>query len=102
MSSAKAANAWRTSALHQQDIKISKLHLSSALKVRPTAEVRQALAAFADDIYLHQVVVRTAEGKRLVYRDLAPALSTPTAFAKPEATEWRIHFHIPLHSPGTE
>jgi hypothetical protein len=89
-------------ALQREGIRISKLHLSSALKVRPTAEVRQALAAFADDIYLHQVVVHTAEGKRLVYRDLAPALSSAIAFANPETTEWRIHFHIPLHSPGTD
>jgi hypothetical protein len=89
-------------ALHKNGIKISKLHLSSALKVRPTARVRQALAAFGDDIYLHQVVVRTAEGKRLVYRDLAPALAAPDAFENPGATEWRIHFHIPLHSSGTD
>lgn len=89
-------------ALQQQGIKISKLHLSSALKVRPTLEARQALAAFADDIYLHQVVVRTAEGKRLIYKDLAPALNAPAATANPQGTEWRIHFHIPLHSPATD
>ncbi|MDB6109900.1 MAG: hypothetical protein JWR69_1650 [Pedosphaera sp.] len=89
-------------ALQKNGIKISKLHLSSALKVRPTARVRQALAAFADDIYLHQVVVRTGGGKRLVYRDLAPALAARAAFENPEATEWRIHFHIPLHSPRTD
>lgn len=89
-------------ALQQHGIKISKLHLSSALKVRPTPETRQALAAFADDIYLHQVVVRTAVGKRLIYKDLAPALNSPVAIANPLETEWRIHFHIPLHSPATE
>ena len=89
-------------ALQQQGIKISKLHLSSALKVRPTPETRRALAAFADDIYLHQVVVRTADGKRLIYKDLAPALNSPAAIADPQETEWRIHFHIPLHSPATE
>ncbi|MDB6016258.1 MAG: hypothetical protein JWR19_747 [Pedosphaera sp.] len=88
-------------ALQKHGIKISKLHLSSALKVRPTVEARQALSAFADDIYLHQVVVRTPEGHRLAYRDLAPALNTPAAFADPQSTEWRIHFHIPLHSPAT-
>jgi hypothetical protein len=60
------------------------------------------LAAFADDIYLHQVVARTAEGKRLIYKDLALALESPAAFENPEKTEWRIHFHIPLHSPATE
>ncbi len=89
-------------ALHQHGIKISKLHLSSALKVRPTEETRRALEAFADDIYLHQVVVRTGDGKRLIYKDLAPALNSPAAIADPEKAEWRIHFHIPLHSPATE
>jgi sugar phosphate isomerase/epimerase len=85
----------------RRQIKISKLHLSSALKVRPTAEARQALAAFADDIYLHQVVARNADGQRQIFKDLAPALNSPVAFAHPESTEWRIHFHIPLHSPPT-
>src|SRR6266498_104702 len=41
---------------HQHGIKISKLHFSSALKVRPSPEVGVALQAFADDVYLHQVV----------------------------------------------
>src|SRR5579872_2212541 len=89
-------------ALHRHDIKISKLHLSSALKVRPTSKVRESLAAFADDIYLHQVVVRTSAGKRLIYKDLAPALDSSAAIDDPQATEWRIHFHIPLHSPATD
>src|SRR5207237_7934005 len=43
-------------ALQQHGIKISKLHLSSALKIKPTVEAREALANFGDDIYLHQVV----------------------------------------------
>lgn len=89
-------------ALREQGIRISKLHLSSALKARPTPETRRALAAFADDIYLHQVVVRTADGKRMIYKDLEPALNSPEAFAEPQAAEWRIHFHIPLHCPATE
>jgi hypothetical protein len=90
------------SALRRQGIKISKLHLSSALKARPTPEARHALAQFADDIYLHQVIARTAAGQRLVYRDLNDALNSPEAFANPEASEWRVHFHVPLHSPATE
>ena len=90
--------------LQQHGIKISKLHLSSALKVRPSAEARQALAAFADDVYLHQVVVRRADGQRVIYRDLDDALVTEEVEAEtsvPSDSEWRIHFHIPLHSPPT-
>ena len=85
--------------LQQHGIRLSKLHLSSALKVRPTAEARQALAAFKDEVYLHQVVVRHTDGQRVIYRDLPNALSGETG--ESEADEWRIHFHIPLHSPPT-
>jgi hypothetical protein len=81
--------------LKANGIKISKLHLSSALKLRPTPEARMAMAEFADDIYLHQVVARSANGELTRYKDLEPAL----ADTKRIADEWRVHFHIPLHSP---
>lgn len=81
--------------LRRHGVKISKLHLSSALKLRPTPESLAALAAFADDTYLHQVVSRAADGKLTRHKDLDVALAAP----KSPAEEWRIHFHIPLHSP---
>ena len=35
------------------------------------------------------------------YRDLDLALDSAAVIGDPESTEWRIHFHIPLHSrPG--
>ena len=83
--------------LRRHEIKISKLHLSSALKARPTPAARAALAEFADNVYLHQVVAREAGGKLVRYRDLDVALS-----ASAPAEEWRVHFHIPLHCPATE
>jgi hypothetical protein len=83
--------------LRRHRIKISKLHLSSALKTRATAQARAALAEFADDVYLHQVVAREAGGNLVRYRDLDAALS-----AGATAEEWRVHFHIPLHCPATE
>jgi hypothetical protein len=85
----------------ERQIRISKLHLSSALRVRPTAEVRQALGAFADATYFHQVIERGPEGKLRRYRDLQIALEE-TATVDPELVEWRIHFHIPLQSSPTE
>jgi hypothetical protein len=85
--------------LQQHGIKISKLHLSSALKVMPTPEARAALSAFAEDTYLHQVVLQKLDGKKVIYRDLDVALACKPANAPPE--EWRIHFHVPLHSPPT-
>ncbi len=90
--------------LQQHGVKISKVHLSSALKIKPTTETRRALMAFVDEVYLHQVVVRRADGQRVIYRDLDDALAveeveaeTPTS----SVSEWRIHFHVPLHSPPT-
>jgi sugar phosphate isomerase/epimerase len=83
-------------ALRRNGIKLSKLHLSSALKAHPAHEARRELAAFADDIYLHQVVSHTRHGERRVYKDLAPALTDPSVSAE---DQWRVHFHIPLHSP---
>src|SRR4030095_17210472 len=56
----------------------------------------------------HQVVVRREDGQRVIYRDLCDALACEAAVeAATEAEEqhipeWRIHFHIPLHSPPTE
>jgi len=85
-------------ALIHSGIKISKLHLSSALKVKPTREARAALKKFADDIYLHQVIVRGVGASRKVYRDLGDALEQGSSDAD---TEWRIHFHVPLHSSPT-
>ena len=87
--------------LRQHQIKVSKIHLSSALKVRPTPEVRQSLAAFADDIYFHQVIERKADGTIERYRDLDLALTRNSKLTTQNWPEWRIHFHIPLHSRAT-
>jgi hypothetical protein len=84
-------------------IKISKIQISSALKVRPTAEARRALAAFAEDVYFHQVVIRRPDGQRIIYLDLDDALAgeppEPEDVAVENLPEWRIHFHVPLHAP---
>jgi hypothetical protein len=101
-------------------IKISKIHLSSALKVCPTPAAREALKRFDDEIYLHQVVTRDESGRRMIFRDLPEALVAAhrlldTAPRRPdgdpgdagdplsecpELPEWRIHFHVPLHAPA--
>jgi len=93
--------------LQQHRIKLSKIHLSSALKLLPTREARQALSAFDDGIYLHQVVVRHADGNKTVYLDLddalacEPAMGETADLSSPNAPEWRVHFHVPLHSAPT-
>ncbi|HLP77381.1 MAG TPA: metabolite traffic protein EboE [Candidatus Paceibacterota bacterium] len=87
--------------LSLRGIRISKVHLSSAIKLRPTTEALQALAELADDGYLHQVVVRRANDQRFIYPEISAALAgeaTEGAVAEDSTAEWRIHFHIPLHS----
>ena len=80
-------------------LRLSKLHLSSALRVRPDAAGRAAVAAFNEPVYLHQVIVGRANVVQRRFTDLPEALADPTPSAADD--EWRVHFHVPLHaSPG--
>jgi sugar phosphate isomerase/epimerase len=75
-------------------IRVPKFQISSAIRVsRPAAgsPARQALAKFADDTYLHQVV-EERDGALTRYVDLPEALQSPSA----NADEWRVHFHVPV------
>lgn len=87
--------------LTRAGLRLSKLHLSSALRVRPDEAGRRALAGFVEPVYLHQVVAGDAKTGRVSrrYVDLPDALANPAAVAPEE--EWRVHFHVPLHAaPG--
>jgi hypothetical protein len=80
-------------------LRLSKLHLSSALSVRPDEAGRKALAAFIEPVYLHQVVVARDKQVQRRYVDLPDALADSKALAAGD--EWRVHFHVPLHAaPG--
>jgi hypothetical protein len=83
--------------LRQHGIKISKFHLSSALKMRPTPSARTAVTAFSENVYLHQVIARAAGGRLTRFRDLDGALASAES-----SEEWRIHFHIPLQCVASE
>ena len=78
-------------------IRISKLHFSSALKVIPTKQAREALRPFVDSVYFHQVIARNASGTFTRYPDLNEALDGIGASKLETEEEWRIHFHVPLH-----
>ena len=82
-------------------LRLSKLHLSSALRVKPDEAGRKALAAFVEPVYLHQVVVGNASTGEVRRRfvDLPDALGDTEPSRADD--EWRVHFHVPLHaSPG--
>jgi hypothetical protein len=82
----------------QAGVRIGRVQLSSALRVgfpadaTATAETARGLEAFADAVYLHQVI-EDGTGALRRYPDLAEALSRA---AEAAAKEWRIHFHVPL------
>jgi sugar phosphate isomerase/epimerase len=77
-------------------IAIAKIQLSSALRLASSAAAspEDVFGPFADDTYLHQVVVARA-GAVTRYTDLPEALS---AFRRGdnEDGEWRVHFHVPI------
>lgn len=82
-------------------LRLSKLHLSSALRVTPDAAGRAALSPFAEPVYLHQVVAGdpVTGVVRRRFTDLPDALASTEAVLPGE--EWRVHFHVPLHAaPG--
>lgn len=85
-------------------IRLSKVHLSNALQVTPLAVTRAALKTFQDTVYFHQVVEKNEAGELRRYRDLDEALQARTNSSEAEMSrcQWRIHFHIPLHSEPSE
>ncbi|MBB5855516.1 metabolite traffic protein EboE [Amycolatopsis umgeniensis] len=78
-------------AIRKSGLDIVKVQASAALHVEKPAEAREALAAFAEPRYLHQVrelsggVVHKADDLPEAWREL------------PGEGPWRVHFHMPLH-----
>jgi len=83
--------------LHQEGLRISKIHLSAALALDPRVPgAIDAVRPFDEPTYLHQVLARHPNGEIERFTDLPDALAAPPS----DAEQWRIHFHIPLdHLP---
>lgn len=82
-------------ALEAAGIAIGKVQLSACLKIpRVVAETRSQLEPFADPVYLHQVVERSAAGLRR-FVDLDDAFASLDESDGPPR-EWRVHFHVPI------
>lgn len=82
-------------ALLDAGIRIGKVQVTAGIQIRNvTADHVDALRAFADEVYLHQVVARGPDGLHR-FVDLPPALQ---AFAEGRVPtdEWRVHFHVPV------
>ena len=81
-------------------IRIHKLQISSGLRLPElSAPALQALEAFQDAVYLHQVVESGPDGLRR-FVDLHEALATVNG--ADAAREWRVHFHVPIFLDALE
>jgi sugar phosphate isomerase/epimerase len=77
-------------------IRISKIHLSSALVLDPRDPAAvAAIRAFDEPTYFHQVLVLGSAGTITRFVDLPDFLKVGEI---PGALEARVHFHIPLDS----
>jgi sugar phosphate isomerase/epimerase len=84
-------------ALSEAGIRVAKVQVTAGLRVLlpgDDASALAALSAFADDVYLHQVVERRADGALSRFLDLPQALASAGERAGPR--EWRVHFHVPV------
>lgn len=83
-------------------IRLSKLHLSSALRLQPTPENRERLRGFDEPVYFHQVIMREGDTPLRRFRDIPEALDMARRMPHEIGDEWRVHFHIPLHAEPSE
>jgi hypothetical protein len=77
-----------------EGIRVSKIQLSAALAAAPSDETWEALRAFDEPVYLHQVKALMQNGAIAAWYDLPTALAE--APAMPDIAELRVHFHVPL------
>ena len=86
-------------ALSAAGIRISKIHLSSALALDPRDPAAlAAIRSFDEPVYFHQVLLRRADGGITRFSDL-PAFFSAAENDQIDAAafeEMRVHFHIPL------
>lgn len=80
--------------LAKAGIRISKIQLSAALRAPGNEASREALSAFSEPTYLHQVKAITREGNLTSWSDLPEALRSVTPWDA--LKELRVHFHVPL------
>ncbi|WP_297795100.1 metabolite traffic protein EboE [uncultured Eudoraea sp.] len=80
--------------LRDAGIKIGKIQVSAALKIKfetqDKDEIWKSLAQFDEPTYLHQVTEKTDDGVK-TYNDLPVVLENKT-----DVKELRAHFHVPI------
>ncbi|MFK7909026.1 MAG: metabolite traffic protein EboE [Akkermansiaceae bacterium] len=86
-------------ALRSAGLRISKVHLSSALEFNPTSEeALKKIEAFDEPTYLHQVIVQHKDQSLTRFKDLPDFLTQHSKLNIQNLHAARVHFHIPLYS----
>lgn len=81
--------------LTEHNIRIAKIQLSSAITVSAKDIAKGQLESFCDEVYLHQVKLKTPDGIIESYDNLTPHLIEEMSDAS--EGELRCHFHVPLY-----
>lgn len=85
--------------LNDEGIRINKVHITNAVEIKKPASNKaavEALKAFVEPRYLHQVYAKMADGSIEKRLDLTEALLSDTSDTLFTAEVWRIHFHVPI------
>jgi sugar phosphate isomerase/epimerase len=87
--------------LQAAGIRVPKVQVTAGLRVvlrEGDDATLDSLAAFADDVYLHQVVERRTDGVLARHLDLPQALAAGRSRGGQGSgtREWRVHFHVPV------
>ncbi|WP_053404606.1 metabolite traffic protein EboE [Persicobacter sp. CCB-QB2] len=83
--------------LQHHKIKIGKVQISAALIANFQEHMEETISAvskFIEPTYLHQVIQKTPDQQITQYRDLKGAVTEQPISP---GTQWRIHFHVPIH-----
>lgn len=79
----------------KRGIVIAKVQVSAALRAETGAETAEQLSAFAENVYLHQCGMKTADGDYIHNTDLTHEFLSHVAQVK--GGEVRVHMHVPLY-----
>jgi sugar phosphate isomerase/epimerase len=87
-------------ALDGAGVRLLKVQVSAGLRASPAAPgALAALGRFAEEVYLHQTVIRRG-GELVRVADLPEALARSAAGTlgggDAGGEEWRVHFHVPI------
>lgn len=86
--------------IDQAGVRINKVHVSCALRIdRPAEnhEGRAALRRYIEPRYLHQTIGRSPDGRLARQVDLTEEFLESPGSEMLAATEWRVHFHVPVN-----